>query len=199
MDTPAQPSRGTGPPDEPTSVLLARVRSGDGAAREQLFARILPALQRWAHQRLPAGVRDLQDTDDLVQVSLTRAFHRLESFESRGQGAFLAYVRQILLNAIRDEIRRSKRQPGRAELVEQIEAPGPTALENAVGRDTLEGYERALASLHPDQQEAVIMRIELHWSYQEIADHLAMPSAGAARKMICRSLVKLAENMREHG
>lgn len=184
-------------PSESTSVLLERVRSGDPAARDRLFERALPALQRWAKRRLPVGARDLHDTDDLVQVSLTRAFHHLESFESRGQGAFLAYVRQILLNAIRDEIRRSVRHPQRGELQEEIADGRPSALENAVGRDTVESYERALASLHPDHQEAVIMRIELDMTYQEIADQLAMPSSEAARKMIGRAVVKLAEHMRE--
>jgi RNA polymerase sigma-70 factor (ECF subfamily) len=202
MDIPANRSRrrdgSDQPPSESTSVLLHRVRSGDEAARERLFARVLPALQRWAHRRLPAGARDLHDTDDLVQVSLARAFHRLDGFESRGQGAFLAYVRQILLNAIRDEIRRAVRLPGREELPEEVVDRGPSALETAVGRDTMESYEHALATLHPDHQEAVIMRIELDLSYQEIAEQLAMPSADAARKMIGRALLKLAEHMREH-
>jgi RNA polymerase sigma-70 factor (ECF subfamily) len=173
------------------------MRSGDPQARERLFARVLPALQRWAHRRLPAGARDLHDTDDLVQLSLARAFRHLDGFESRGHGAFLAYVRQILLNAIRDEIRRSVRHPGRDELPELVDGR-PSALENAVGRDIVASYERSLADLHPDQQEAIIMRIELDMTYQEIADQLAMPSSEAARKMIGRTLLKLAERMREH-
>lgn len=184
-----------GPGGESTSILLQRVRTGDDAARERLFARLHPALQRWAHHRLPATARGLNDTEDLVQVSLTRAFHHVASFESRGQGSFLGYVRQILLNAIRDEIRRATRQPVQQELEAELAGDRPSALDEAIGRDTRESYERALASLHPDQQEAVIMRIELELTYQEIADQLALPSSEAARKMIGRALVKLAEAM----
>jgi RNA polymerase sigma-70 factor (ECF subfamily) len=195
-----QPRRDDSPPRpvEATSVLLERLRSGDAAAREQLFARMLPALRLWAHRRLPGGARDLHDTDDLVQVSLARAFHHIGSFESRGQGSFLAFLRRVLLNAVRDEIRRSARRPGRDELQEDIADQRLSALEHAVGRDVMEEYERALATLHPDHQEAVIMRIELDLTYPEIAHQLALPSSEAARKMIGRAIVKLAEHMREH-
>ena len=198
-----QSDPGAPPPFDPlrpidsTSILLARVRSGDQAAREQLFRRVLPALQRWAHRRLPSGARDLHDTDDLVQVTLLRAFHHLDGFESRGQGAFLAYLRQILLNAVRSEIRRTARRPLPKELDEHHPDPGRSALEDAVGTQTLDRYERALATLAPDQQEAAVMRIELDFTYQEIADHLGLVSSEAARKMVGRTLVRLAEHMRE--
>ena len=94
---------------ESTADLLSRVRGGDPAAREQLFARYLPILKRWAHGRLPGSARNLADTDDLIQTSLLRALNRVGEFEPRHEGAFLAYLRQTLLNALRDEIRRSRR------------------------------------------------------------------------------------------
>src|SRR5215471_13150202 len=91
-------------PLESTSLLLEKVRSGDSVARERLFARVLPALTRWAHQRLPSGMRDLSETEDLVQLSVMRALGRLESFQAEREGAFLAYLRQILKNLVKDEM-----------------------------------------------------------------------------------------------
>jgi RNA polymerase sigma-70 factor (ECF subfamily) len=173
------------------------VRAGDAAARERLFARVLPALRHWAHRRLPIEARDIHDTEDLVQVAALRAFNNLEGFESRGQGAFLAYLRQILMNAIRDEIRRATRRPVRDEADSELPDPRPSLLEATVGRETLARYERGLASLSASQQEAVIMRIELDCSYQEIATALGMVSAEAARKVVGRALVSIAENTRE--
>jgi RNA polymerase sigma-70 factor (ECF subfamily) len=184
-------------PLESTSVLLAQARSGDDAARERLFARVLPPLQRWAHRRLPAGVRDLHETEDLVQETLLRAFHRLDRFESRGRGTFLAYLRQILLNAIRNEIRRAGRHPAPQQIDPELADPGRSVLEHAVGKEVLEQYEWALDTLSPDHQEAAIMRIELDFTYQEIADHLGLVSSEAARKLVGRTLVKLAERMSE--
>jgi RNA polymerase sigma-70 factor (ECF subfamily) len=192
------PNRYSDRPLESTSILLDRVRSGDNAARERLFARVLPALRRWAHCRLPDAARGLHDTEDLVQVTVLRAFHRVDRFESRGQGAFLGYLRHILLNAIRDEIRRAVRRSPHGDLDEHLVDPGPTALDRAVGRQTMERYEQALATLTPDQQEAVIMRVELDFTYEEIAGALSLASAEAARKMIGRAIVRLAERMREH-
>ena len=54
----------------PSVALLARVRGGDAAAREALLRRYWPRLERWAHGRLPAWARDLNDTGDLVQETL---------------------------------------------------------------------------------------------------------------------------------
>src|SRR5689334_14054850 len=131
---------------ESTSLLLERVRAGDDRAREQLFARVLPALTRWAHRRLPQGMRDLSETEDLVQLSLMRALSRLDHFESQREGAFLAYLRQILRNVVLDEVRRV-RSHGREELSESREDPAPSPLERTVSRDVLERYETALERL----------------------------------------------------
>ena len=92
--TPTEPLR---PRDEPTAVLLRRVRSSDGderqAARDRLMARFLPRLRRWARGRLPHTARSRAETDDLVQLTLLRALRNVDEFENRGDGAFLAYLR----------------------------------------------------------------------------------------------------------
>ena len=180
---------------ESTANLLERVRGGDDAARERLFVRVLPALTRWAHRRLPAGARDLAETDDLVQVTLTRALARLDSFESRGEGAFLAYLRQILLNLVRDEIGRARTRPARASLDETFADPGPSILERTVRRETLERYEAALAELPSEQREAVLMRLEFGYTHEQIARALGKPSANAARMTVARALLVIARTM----
>ena len=86
---------------EPTVDVIRRVQSGDISARDQLLARFLPLLRRWAHGRLPRQIRDLNDTDDLVQVTLVKELARLDQFECAGPGAFLAYLREALLNQVR--------------------------------------------------------------------------------------------------
>ena len=197
MEPIAQPSAATSSL-ESTRVLLDRARDGDAGARERLFARYLPVLRQWAHRRLPASARDLHETDDLVQVTLMRALARLDSFEHRGEGAFLAYLRQILMNAVRDEIRRAARRRAPVALDDDLPDPGPSALERALGRETLERYEAALAELVESQREAVILRLELGFDYAQIAEALGRPSADAARMTVGRALVRLAEVMHEH-
>src|SRR5438105_2858446 len=93
-------------PLESTRELVDRVRAGDLAARDRLIARYLPILTRWAHGRLPHASRDLSETADLVQSTMLRAFQRLPTFEVEGPGAFFAFLRQVMTNILRDEIRR---------------------------------------------------------------------------------------------
>ncbi len=184
-------------PLESTALLLELVRSGDDSARERLFARYIPVLTRWAHQRLPRAARDLSETGDLVQVTLVRALGRLGSFESRGEGAFLGYLRQILLNAIRDEARRAATRRSTGPLHDGLVDPGPTALEEAVGRDAVRRYEAGLERLTVAQREAVVLKVELGWSNAEIAAALGKPSVDAVRVLLARALVDLAEAMDE--
>ena len=42
---------------------------GKDSIADALLRRFLPLLQRWAHGRLPRQMRDLNETDDLVQVT----------------------------------------------------------------------------------------------------------------------------------
>ena len=182
---------------ESTAALLTRIRGGDEGAREQLVARYLPILKRWAHGRLPGYARDLSETDDLVQVTLIRALSHAVEFEPRREGAFLAYLRRILLNAVRDEIRRSMRRPSHEDLPESLPDPTPSVVERAIGRETMEKYEAALGSLPEEQQEAVILRIEFGFTHPEIASALGKPSSNAARMTVARALVRLMEAMGE--
>jgi RNA polymerase sigma-70 factor (ECF subfamily) len=178
---------------ESTAVLLDLVRGGDQAARERLFGRFLPLLESWAHRRLPGYARDLTETDDLVQLTLLRAFNHLETFRARHEGAFLAYLRNTLMNAVRDELRRNKRGPARTEIDPGLPDASPSILEQTIGRERLDRYERALAALQAEQQQAVILRVEFDYSHQQIAEAMGKPSADAARKVVARAFVVLAK------
>jgi RNA polymerase sigma-70 factor, ECF subfamily len=181
---------------ESTVQLLALAKQGDDEALERLFARYLPALRRWASGRLPRWSRDLMDTDDLVQETAWRAVKRIDTFELRHDGAFQAYLRQAIVNRIRDEIRHRKRSPGPLELEDGVRDRSASPLEQAIGTETVERYEAALARLRPEEREAIIARVEMDGTYGEIAQALGKPSAGAARMAISRALLRLAEEMR---
>jgi RNA polymerase sigma-70 factor (ECF subfamily) len=72
-------------------------------------------------------------------------------------------------------------------------------LEEAIGRQALERYESALARLRPEEREAIIARVEMDYSYEEMAEALGKPSADAARKAARRALLRLAEEMKREG
>lgn len=181
------------PPLESTADLLHLVRTGDHAARERLAARYLPLLRRWAHGRLPHHARDLAETDDLVQITLIRALDHVAGFEPRHEGAFLAYLRRILLNSIRDEVRRVNRRPEREPFTENLS--DPALVSEMVGSDVLMAYEAALATIPEEHQQAVILRVEFGFSYEEVAQAIGSPSANAARMTVTRALARLAKAM----
>lgn len=193
-----QPSGSSDSEIESTVQLLDRVRSGDETAREDLVQRFLPMLRRWAHGRLPSRARDMADTDDIVQVSLIKALNKVEGFVPRREGAFLAYLRTIVLNSVRDELRRTARRPARAPLDRDRPATGPSLVEQAIGKEILDAYEMALAALPDEHREAVIMRVEFGYTYQEIADALGKPTANAARMTVSRALLRLAEGLDDY-
>jgi RNA polymerase sigma-70 factor (ECF subfamily) len=141
----------------------------------------------------------LADTDDLVQDTLVQTFRRIEGFEPRRVGALQAYLRQAILNRLRDEIRRKGRQPQTTPLDDLAEDPAKSPLEHAIGHEAVERYEQALERLRPEEREAIIARVELGYSYEELADALGKPTADAARKAAQRALVRLAEEMKRGG
>jgi RNA polymerase sigma factor (sigma-70 family) len=180
---------------ESTMRLLERAREGDREALDRLVSRHLIPLKRWAKGRLPRWARDLADTDDLVQDTLLQTFKRIGDFEARGVGALQAYLRQAVVNRVRDELRKKGRRPESTDLDGlQIDA-GLSPLEEAIGRESLARYERALATLTEDEREAIVGRVEMGYSYEELADVLGKPSSEAARKAARRALVRLTQEM----
>lgn len=186
-----------GAPLDSTALLIHRARDGDDAAREALFARFLPVLRAWGHRRLPSRARDLADTEDLVQVTLLRALRRLDEFRPEREGAFLSYLRTILLNTVREEIRRSSRRGAREEVTDELPDARRSVVEQVAGRQALERYERALATLPETTQQAVLLRIEFGYAYEQVADALGLRSADAARMTVVRALKSLAEALDE--
>ena len=182
-------------PTESTATLLGRVRAGDAAAREHLVALYLPLLRRWARGRLPQHARDLSDTNDLVQVTLISALNQIEQFQPTREGAFLAYLRTSLMNAIRMELRRVARRGEQQALPDDDAAAVGDALAAEVDLDQWLDYETALATLKPLQREAVILRFEFGMGFAEIAAALERPSAAAAHMLVSRALVELAEEL----
>lgn len=184
---------------EPTVTLIRRIQAGDETAREQLLRRLMPQLVRWAHGRLPRQMRDLNDTDDLVQVTVLKAMARLGDFESEGPGAFLAYLRQALLNQVRDEIRRHQRRPEHGEIDLELSDPDAQApIEQIVGSERLRAYEQALSALPKRQQDLIVMRVEFGLSYPEIAAEVNS-TPDAVRVMVARAIVQLSHALGESG
>lgn len=180
---------------ESTASLLARHRRGDRRASDQLLARYRPILWRLAHRRLPPQARHGDDTDDLVQNTLMKAFKRLDSFEPQREGAFLGYLFQILRNEVRREVRRKHKKRIHEPLPEDLPAEQSSPLQKLVRHETLQAYEAALERLPETHRLAVFLRFELGLSHERVADAIGSPSANAARMLVKRALLQMARDM----
>jgi RNA polymerase sigma-70 factor (ECF subfamily) len=178
-----------------TANLLVRAQTGDKEALNRLFERHIPLLKRWASGRLPRWARQVADTSDLVQETVIATLRNLPSFELRGDGALQAYLRQALINRVRNEMRKALLRPVANEIDSQHPHDGTSPLEAAIGTQTLERYETALARLTDEEREAVVTRVEFGLSYAEVAEVIGKPTADAARMAVVRALVKLAKEM----
>src|SRR2546425_818004 len=174
--------------DEPTMELVVKARLGDRGAVEALLQRCLPPLKRWAHGRLPAAARGYLDTGDLVQDAALHMLRRLDLFEPHHVGAMQAYLRQSVINKIRDEVRRIGRNPPPVELPEDQPSDRTSPLETAIQAEEYRHYRDALVGLSPGDREVIVARIEVQWSLGEIRQRFGLRSVDAARMRVTRAL-----------
>ena len=92
-----------------------------------------------------------------------------------------------------DELRRKGRAPAFVDVHEMDMAGHGSPLEEAIGAQAAARYVAALARLQPEEREAIIGRVEMEYSYADLAEVLGKPTADAARKAARRALLRLAE------
>jgi RNA polymerase sigma-70 factor (ECF subfamily) len=197
--SPAPPAgSGSSQPLDPTSQrLLFDARRGSTGALEQLVSRYLPQLVRWAHGRLPRWARTASDTSDLIQDVLLRTLRRrLDQFEPQGRRALAAYLREAVLNRIRDEHRRVARWGVTTGLPEHIANPQPSPLDHALAAETETRYRAALKQLGPRDRALVVAHVELDYTHEQLGCMIGR-SPNAARMALRRAIGRLAECMRK--
>jgi RNA polymerase sigma-70 factor (ECF subfamily) len=178
-----------------TLTLLSEARRGNERAIDVLLERHRRLLLKWGRGRVPRNVRDLVDTEDLVQDVLARTMGHLGSFDPQHSGAFRAYLRRSFLRQVIDQQRRVQKRPPPAETAGGVPDGRPSPQDEVIQRDTIERYERALSQLEGSDRELLIARIELGMKYGEIAEALGKPTADAARKAVTQAVKRLAAHM----
>ena len=178
-------------PTHTTRWLLDRVRVGDARARSDLVARVEPLLRRFARGRLPGRLRSQEDTADLIQLTWLRVLDKLETIDVTEPGAFFAYLRTTLINALRESLRRQSRSPVHPGGSHDLGDDPALASDEVAQADWL-AWEQALEKLPPEQRGIVLMRFEFGMSFVEIAAELGETSDGVRMKFN-RILARMAE------
>jgi RNA polymerase sigma factor (sigma-70 family) len=155
----------------------------------------MPQLQRWAHRRVPAWARNAVDTGDIVQDALLQTFRNLDSFEPQREGALLGYLRRALVNRVRDQLRYASRHPSPTELNEALVHSGASPLEFTIERDDHRRYRAALKRLRAADRDAIVGRVELGYTYEQLALVLNKTTPEAARLAVRRAILRLGDEM----
>jgi RNA polymerase sigma-70 factor (ECF subfamily) len=175
---------------------IEEARGGDRSALSGLLRRHLPLLQRWAHGRLPRWARAFGDTADLVQDAVLNTLRRLDRFEAKGEKALQGYLRLAVQHRIVDVLRRSEIRTRGGEvtgLEPDVSQPSPLAL--AITAQEHERYRSALARLKKDDQSLIVGRLELGYSFEQLALVMGKSTPDAARIAVRRSMSRLVEEM----
>jgi RNA polymerase sigma factor (sigma-70 family) len=189
---------GNDPPKTLTKELLDRIRlNRDTRALSRLFRDQRDRLLRWARGRLPRWARRGSDTVDLVQDALVQTFQRIDGFEDRGHGSLQAYLRRAVSNRITDEMRRVVKRPieDLTDVERRLPAAGAGPHEYIQEVEWEQRYKSALQLLTPEERALVVARLELDYSYEQLAMMSGRATAGAARIAARRAVAKLAEKM----
>ncbi len=152
--------------------LLARARSGDRRALEQLLARASEPAWRWSR----GFCRNEEDAADLVQDVLHALLRSLARF--RGDAALSTWTYVVARRACM----RRRQQGARTGSLDAPEAarhrdrpdPSPGPSRRAEHRQLAEHLERAIAELPLPQREVLVMRDVEGLSAAEVAESLGL-------------------------
>jgi RNA polymerase sigma-70 factor (ECF subfamily) len=186
-------SRAGGGSEASDEALAAAANAGDRGALEVLLARHLDRVHAIC-RRVTGHPEDALDATQEALIAVTRGLHRYD-----GRSLFTTWLYRVATNAALDELRRRKRRPEPAELVEdrpfgRAGAAGSAPVESAVAARL--DVDAALAGLSPEFRAAVVLRDLCDMDYAEIAEVLDVP-IGTVRSRIARGRAAIADQLRE--
>jgi RNA polymerase sigma factor (sigma-70 family) len=177
-----------------TVHILERAQRGDRAALHALIDRAMPPVRRWARGRLPQYARQDANTEDVVQDAVLGTIKNIKRLRRVTLGGVQAYLRQSVVNRIRDLIRGKKRRGIVIELDENLPDNRLSPLEAAIRRERHDRFLDALRRLSPTDRQVIVWRLELGYSVEEIAPRLGKSNA-AAGMTVTRAVARLAKQL----
>ncbi len=176
--------------------LIARARTGDVAAYEELVRRYQDVAVRTAYLVCPEA-----DADDAVQESFLKAFAALPRF--RDGAPLRPWLLRIVTNEARNRRRSAGRRQGLALRAAQREPrdgaeaePGPEAV--VIAAEARGELMAALRTLRDDDREVLGARFLLDLSEAETAETLGIPR-GTVKSRTSRALARLREALAATG
>ena len=142
--------------------LLDRCIAGDREAFDELVLKH----QKPLFAMLYRMVSDSDDAADILQKAFVKAFTGIRGFERRS--SFRTWLYQIAINLAKN-LYRDRARAAKVPLDDVIIRSDPKTLEGIIRKETRERLYRALTELPDKQRMTVMLRIQQHRSFEEIA------------------------------
>jgi RNA polymerase sigma-70 factor (ECF subfamily) len=180
-----QPSSGGANPED--GEIVGRVLNGDRDAFRLLVRRHQDML--FAHALRMTGQGDV--AADLVQTAFIKAYSSLD--RCRNPDKFGGWAFRIVANQCKDYLKNVRRRNVDLDSVEPV-AGGEDPSDDLERSELRRRLDAALGTLPADQREAFVMKHEEGWSYEEMAELLAV-SVGALKMRVHRAREALVERL----
>jgi RNA polymerase sigma-70 factor, ECF subfamily len=192
---------------DPTSVF-AQLMARSGANRDAALARFIESFQTYlllvADRKLPEDVRAKVAPSDILQETYVEARRAFKRFQGDSDQELLAWLRQIVLNNVRDAARqyqsRQKRQVSREVPIDRCQdhdcctnlSESPSAV--ASMREEAQRVQQALGLLPNDYRQVIVLRTLERRPLPEVGKIMGR-SEEAVRKLWVRALSQLQKTL----
>jgi RNA polymerase sigma-70 factor (ECF subfamily) len=191
-----------------TLDLLARARSGDAQALDEIFHRHRDRLRRMVELRLSPRLRARLDASDVIQDAYLEVATRLEDYLREPRLPLFLWLRLVvgenLVRLHREHLGARMRDAGRevslyrealpeassAALAAQLLGKHTSPTEAAVRAERLLRLQEALNTLDPIDREVLALRHFEELTRAETAQVLGIDEAAAAKRLV-RALKRL--------
>ena len=164
--------------EETDKDLLEGCQRGEREALRALFERhkdkVYSIAVRYSGDRTVAM--------DIAQDAFLKLFSAIRGF--RGDSSFDAWLYRIVVNSCFDQKRRTRRlMPLIDGLLDAIQAPGRSALDELLRSELSGRVQSAVAGLPPEQRIVIVLRYTQGLSYDEIAEILGCSTGTVASRL----------------
>ena len=187
----------------PDIGLLRQARDGSQDALNELFEDLAPHLLAFIRLRLGRDLRGRVESQDILQITLLKAFANLETFAGSGSSSLGGWLTAIARNEIRDQVdyfRRQRRDVTRQVPIDAEAENFREQLSSIVSRLQLRErqhrLEQALEELKDEYREVILLRQYEELSFSEIGERLGR-SPDACRMLLARAIAALSRAMGE--
>ncbi len=191
-EQPAAPSPEPSSPVEASTEVLARLRTGDVAALEELFAiygkRVFRVCQGILGNRA--------DAEDATQEVFLRAFEHAHSFS--GTSRYSSWILRVAANHTLNlaKIVRLNRGATLSSVAAETIPGTDSPVRDAMGRERSDVLARLLMELPVDRRQVLVLREMEGLSYADIAEVLQVP-VGTVTSRLIRGRQQLRTLLRE--